>query len=139
MILEISKHGLNFGENLEYISTFIKGKTKPKIENYRLLFKGVKTGKEYILFISTTENFFGRERVRLEYLDGGFWKVISPDHIKFKNYNYYKLGVDTNSVEEFFETWKKSDPMIYSGDGFHQFISKVDGYTWTYKFNNKLF
>ena len=139
MILEISKHGLNFGENLEYVSTFTKGKTKPKVENYRLLFKGVKTGKEHILFISTRPGFFGRDCSRIEFLDVSACKVISPDHIKLKNYNYYKLGVDPNTVEEFLETWKKSDPMVYIGNYLHQFISKVNGYTWTYKFNNKSF
>ena len=54
MVIEISKHGLNLGEDLEYIATYIKGKSKGKLSNaerYRILTKGVKTGKEKILFI----------------------------------------------------------------------------------------
>ena len=139
MILEANRpYGLNFGEDLEYISTFTKGKVKSKVINYRLLFRGVNTGKEYLLFLGTRENFFGRPKSHsIEYVDQ--WKTITPDHLKNKNYNYYKIGFDPITVEDFLDEWKKSDPMIHVGNYQHQFLTKINGYTWTYKFNNKLF
>jgi hypothetical protein len=140
MIIEISQHGLNFGEDLEYVSTFVKGKDDTfNIENYRILTKGVKTGKERLLMLDSIENFFGHKKVyEMSYLEG--FKYITPDHLKFKtkakNYNYYNLGCDISSVDAFFSTWRKYDPPIYI-EYVHQFISLVNNYTWTYKFNNK--
>jgi hypothetical protein len=55
MNIEISKHGLNFGEDLEYVATFIKGKGKIEPENYRILTRGVKTGEERLL-LSVVKN-----------------------------------------------------------------------------------
>lgn len=136
MIIEISKHGLNFGEDLEYVSTFIKGKGKSGVENYRILVKGVKTGKEMLLFLGLRPNFFGRQNsYMIEYVDD--FKHITPDQIKNKQYNYYNLGIDLNTVDEFFTKWIKGDPMVSVGGYQHQFVTSISNYTWTYRFNNK--
>ena len=145
MIIEISNHGLNFGEEIEYVATYIKGKGKsklPMVERYRILTKGLKTGNEYILFFEVRENFFGRKKsYGMTCLDknfGGF-RYITPDHIKNNNYNYYKVGYDLSTVDEFFTAYINADPMISAGGFSHQFISGMNNYTWTYKFNNKTY
>lgn len=136
MIIEISKHGLNFGEDLEYVSTFIKGKGKSGVDNYRILTKGTKTGKERILFLEHRPNFFGRQNsYAIGYIDD--FKYIAPNQIKNKNYNYYDFGVDINSVDVFFTKWINGDPMVSIGGFQHQFVTTISNYTWTYKFNNK--
>lgn len=137
MNIEISKHGLNFGEDLEYISTFIKGKGKSGVDNYRLLVKGTKTGKEMILFLDHRPDFFGKDSYSIEYID--YFKYITPDHIKNKNYNYYNTGYDLNTVDEFFTKWINCDPMVSVGGFMHQFVSDIQNYKWTYKFNNKTY
>jgi len=128
MNIEISKiHGLNFGEDLEYIQTYIKGKNKGKlteVERYR------------ILFLEGRENFFGRKKsFMIESVDE--FQHISPDQIKNRNYNYYKFGYDLNTVDEFFTAYINSDPMIHVGGFQHSFVSGIKNYTWTYKFNGK--
>ena len=53
MIIEFnSPHSLNMGEDFEYIATFIKGKIKgqTKIENYRIVTKGVNLVKKLYFF-----------------------------------------------------------------------------------------
>jgi len=138
MNIEISKHGLNFGEDLEYISTFIKGKGKVKPENYRILVKGVKTGKEGLLMLSPHDNFFGRKlSYMMDYIDD--FKYITPDHLKNKNYNYYNLGYDLDTVDTFFTLYVTHDPMISVGGFQHSFLTQIKNYTWTYKFNNKTY
>ena len=47
----IQPHSLNLGEDFDYVATFINGKAKPKVENYRLLIRGLITGKEYLLML----------------------------------------------------------------------------------------
>lgn len=139
MNIEISKlHGLNFGEDLEYIATYIKGKGKPDVEKYRILTRGVKTSKERILFLNGRENFFGRKKsFMIEILDK--FQHISPNQIKNKNYNYYKFGYDLNTIDEFFTAYINSDPMIHVGGLQHSFVSTIKNYTWTYKFNGKYY
>ena len=140
MIIEISTHGLNLGEDLEYVNTYIKGKGKSGVENYRILTRGVKTGQERILFLEHRPNFFGRQNsYMIESLDDDMdnFQHISPDHIKNRNYNYYKFGYDLNTVDEFFTKWIKGDPMVSVGGYQHQFVTSINNYTWTYRFNNK--
>ena len=42
MKLEISKYGLNLGEEFEYVATFLKGKNSDVnvVEKYRIIMKG---------------------------------------------------------------------------------------------------
>lgn len=136
MIIEISKHGLNFGEDMEYVTTFIKGKGKSTVDNYRILIRGTKTGKEMLLFLGHRPNFFGRQQsYMIDYIDE--FKYITTDQIKNKQYNYYKLGFDLNTVDEFFTKWIKGDPMVSVGGYQHQFVTSINNYTWTYRFNGK--
>ena len=144
MIIELNKlkFALNFGSDLEYISTFMKGKTKPRdknqlIERYRILAKNIKTDEKILLYIDERQNFFGKDRYMIESIDD--LKFITPTHIKNKVYNYYDIGFDPQTVESLFEAWKLSDPMVHIGNYQHQFISQCSGYTWAYKFNNKSF
>lgn len=140
MILELDKvHALNFEENLEYVDTYVKGKnTKPSVESYRILFKGVNTGKEYILFLRKLEKFFGKPFIyEVNYLDD--FNIISPTQLKFKNYNYYQIPNNPTHVEELFDAWKKSDPMVHVGGCQHSFISTCQNYSWSYRFNGKSF
>jgi len=138
MIIKINNpYGLNFGEDLEYLGTFVKGNPKKvNVDHYRLLVKGIKTGKEMILFLSYKLNFFKNPKCsKIEYVDE--FKYVTPTHLKNKNYNYYYLNNDLSTVDEFFTTWKKHDPMIHVGNFQHQFMSSIKNYTWSYKFNNK--
>lgn len=60
MKLEISKYGLNLGEEFEYVATFLKGKNSDvnDVEKYRIIMKGLTTGKESIFFLQKREGFF---------------------------------------------------------------------------------
>lgn len=140
MILEINRTaGPNYGEDLEYVATYLKGK-KASDKNplsYRILFKGVKTGKEYILWIEERRWIQNRIIYFFESLSQGDYKYISPTHIKNKCYNYYHLSTDPKYVHLMLKTWKKSDPLVHIGNFIHQNISNIKNYTWTYRFENK--
>ena len=58
-----------------------------------------------------------------------FDKYITSDHIKNKNYNYYRLNKSKQTVLDIFDAWKSSNPMISVGGYTHQFMDKVKGYT----------
>ena len=137
MIIEFFKpHALNMGEDFEYISTFVKGKGngKPKFENYRILLKGVKTGKEYLMMLEEMPNFFGQNRYRINLLDIDCW--IGTDIVKTNKriYTYYRYRYDINDVHLMLDTWIKSDPMVHIGNYLHQMVSKVGrNYKGTYK------
>ena len=157
MIIEISKHGINLGEDLEYISTYILGKIKKNIdtENFRILTKGVKTGKERFLFFSE-EQVVPPSKFKSYHIGHvDEFKTISPDHIRVKDYrglikyDYYKLGYDIESVDKFFAEWRNSIPMVFTGEKvvfsggeeayLQQYITFLGNYTWAYKFNNKTY
>jgi hypothetical protein len=137
MIIEFnSPHSLNMGEDFEYISTYNKGK-KTSVENYRILIKGKKTGKEGLLMLEKRENMFGKDRYHIGFIDE--YKTLNENHLKNKNYNYYDIGDDPKTVEDFFNLWKNSDPLIHIGGKTHQFLSKIPNYNYSYKFNKKQF
>ena len=133
----IAPHSLNMGEDFEYLAAFKKGKAKAKTENLRLLIKGLKTGKEYILMLDGRENFFGRKiSYQISPIPVTPDNYITPDHIKSTRYNYYRLDSNSSHVHEFLTLWKSSDPMIHVGNMGHQFLTTVKGYKGTYKFEN---
>jgi len=128
------------GEDFEYVDTFMKGKdTKIKVENIRLLLRGVKTGTEMFFFIYKRENFFGQDRFIVEQIELSHCKKLTNDHYKFKNYNYYRKGKDSLDVEFVFTLWADRDPMVHVGNYTHQFISKISGYKGSYKFEDKIY
>jgi hypothetical protein len=160
MIIEFNNpHALNYGEN---DSAWIKSKYTPKskyfiqqgknVENYRILVKGVNSGDKMLLFLESRKNFFGRpnsyQMSSIEFKSEDF-NFISPDHLQnivLKEsdghdeehiFDYYKLDSDPSRVDIFFQAWKASDPMLHTGGYTHQFMTKINGYTWSYKFNNK--
>lgn len=142
MKLEIGKYGLNLGQDYEYISTFLKGKNSKdtNVENYRLLMKGLKDGKETIFFLSKREGFFKNgDTYFIEIITEDDYRYVTPDHIKFKSYNYYRLSNNKKTVLDVFGLWKNANPMVHVGNYTHQFIDAIKGYTWTYKFGNKTF
>lgn len=138
MLLEFNKpYALNFGEDFNYISSY-SAQLSPSIEDYRILVEGTKTGQRYLLFIRKMDDFFGKDRYRIEYIEGF---TLTPSFIrnkgKDKTYIYKNIGYDPSHLDDMLDTWKKSDPMIHVGNRTHQFISKVNGYSWSYRFNNK--
>lgn len=134
LIIEfLNPHSLNMGEDFYYVSTFKKGKAGTKIVDYRILVKGIDTGKEMLMALQGRENFFGRPvSYMIDMID-----VCDPGHIKGENkkYNYYKLSEDPSTVSEFLDLWKLSDPMVSVGGYTHQFISSITNYQGSYKFN----
>lgn len=157
MNIEISSSGLNFGSDLEYISTFIKGTRKPlnkkkAIERYRILVKNVKTGEKFLLYLETMFQFAGKDRYQVAVIHGSQLTFVTPTHIRNEScnevvdghevttiYNYHDIGIDPQSVEDFFQAWISSDPLVYTGGMLHQFASNNKKYSWSYKFNNKTF
>jgi len=138
MIINFLKpHALNLGEDFEYISTFVKGRTKVTTDKYRILVRGVNTGKEYLLALEGRPSFFGRP---LSYHINTIevTNYVTPTYIKGENkkYNYYFHTNDTAPVHEFFDTWVKSDPMVQIGGLKHNFLSAIPNYKGTYKFDN---
>jgi hypothetical protein len=134
--LELGKHGLKFGQDLIYEATFIKGKKSDisDIKLHRLLFRGSKTGKKYMLFIGNLFNRYTIQSVRQEDL-----VIINETHYKLKSYNYYFIHYNPDDVIKMLQLWKSSDPMIGIGNGIVSYISKMKNYTWSYKFNEQEF
>lgn len=145
MIINFNQpYSLNFGEDFNYISTFVnselvKSNTAPTIKDYRILVEGVKTKNLVLLFVNEM-NFFGKNRYRIEFIEGF---KLTPNHIRNKGrdktYFYNDIGYNPSNVEDMLDAWKKSDPMVHVGSKTHQFISRANGYTWSYKFNNKTY
>jgi len=146
MILEIREKRLgdptnrfgmigNISENLEYIATYVEAKepfldilTKLSgITNDRLLFKGVKTGNKYILFLR--ENVYENGGARIEGLVT--FKMKDLGHIVFRNrnnevFNYFRFTDDIQPVINILTAWKNSYPENTTDD-------------FTFKFNNQTF
>lgn len=157
MNIEINKSGLNFGSDLEYISTFIRGTKKPAnkkkaIERYRILVRNLKTNEKFLLYLETMLQFAGKDRYQVAWVDGDQLTFVTPTHIRNEScnevgdgrvvttiYNYHDIGYDPQSVEDFFDAWIKSDPLVYAGGMLHQFVSTNKQYKWSYKFNNKFY
>ncbi len=137
-------HSLNMGEDMEFVSIFVKGKKKNyKWHEYRPLFIGLKTGKEYLLIMTVHENdprramFMGAE---LHFIDNSHFITINNTQLKLKNYNYYFLNNDFNIVNTMLEEWKKTNPLIKIKDekiAPYAKMNNISGYTYAYKFNNK--
>lgn len=153
MIIEfIPPHALNMGQNFEYISTFIKGRHK-SIKNMRLLVRGVNDNKEYLIMLDPRPGFFGRKisyGVNITSIDP--IQYITPTHIRaygqtgqtnYSHYpgshDYYFFDINANNVHDFFKTWKKGDPMVHIGNKTHQFISKMNNYKGSYRFDNQTY
>jgi hypothetical protein len=133
MKIKKGKHGTGYLGELEYISTFIKGKKGKGVLDYRILVKNTKTGEESIIFIA--DSWMGYEIILIE-----TFKYINEKHIKFKNYNYYYLNSDENTVHEIFKAWKDSNPSIYIGGYIHQqlssYIKEGGVYTYSHKIDD---
>lgn len=144
MIIEFLKpHSLNMGEDFEFIALFNKGVDEKKYENRRLLIKGVKTGKEYLLGLDNMgDNFFGRKN-SYRFMPIEVTEHVTPKHLKGerKRYNYYHVSNNPINVHKFFKFWLNSDPMVPSGQNkTHSFVSKMgSNYTGSYKFQNKVY
>jgi hypothetical protein len=159
MIIEfLPKHSLNFGEDFEYIDTYVLGKSSwetmrvKDIEKYRILVKGVKTGKEKILYLETQPGFFGRDRYQIGWIDDDQINHVDANHIRNESTNevgdghevtnifdYYRRGNIPKTVEDMFSGWRNSDPMIHNGNMTHSFLSKINNYRGSYRFNQKTY
>lgn len=140
--LEISPYGPRYNQDFEYIATYKKGKnSKVHPDNFRILVRGCLDNKEYIIWFEIRERFMGRVGkiyMHLHALDK--FKHISPTEIKNldnKRYNYHKVRVDSSDMNLLLDEWKNTDPLVIVGQYTHQHISKINNYTWTYKFNGK--
>lgn len=132
MILHINKYGLNMGQDFEFVSNFIKGKSTKKLDLLKLrpIFKGVVDQKLYIWMMENHPvNGYS-----IQYIDE--FKILTPIHYKNRYYNYYYLDGDANKMHEFLEKWRNSDPLVHVGNCLHQQISRINNYTWTYEFDN---
>lgn len=157
MIIELLKHSLNFGENFEYINTYIlsdslmESKKSKNIEDLRILVRGIKSKKEIILYLEKMEGFAGKDRYQIGYIDNDQITHISKNHIKntlIKEYdgiehttyfNYWKKGNNPRYLEYMLSAWIKSDPLIHNGDMTHSFLSVINNYRGSYKFNKKVY
>jgi hypothetical protein len=124
------------GHEFEYLNTFVKSK---RGKEYRHHFRNVKTGAEYLLYLDDAPTPFNHiEMLSVgDKIGTGFevWKV-SDTHFKNGRYNYYLKGKHPELVNQLFEKWKSSNPMVSVGGFIHQYISDIPDYDWRFSFNN---
>ena len=129
MFLKLNNQfSLNIGEDLQFICNFIKGKNDKSFLKYRPLFRGVKTGKEYLLVLLKDKHL----GIEINFLQDDSRILIPKKQLKFRVYNYYYLDNDFSKINKIFTEWKESNPVI-QGDK----ISEIPNYTWAYQFNGK--
>jgi len=114
-------------EDLKYVSTYIKGKSK-NINNIRILMTGVNTGNKYFMFLKED---LGRSF--LEYIDLSYVKEITKGHYKYKSYNYYLLREDSNDVNIILSKWLENNPKPFWSSGYK--IADIDNYTYIFNYN----
>lgn len=132
MIIEFLRpHALNLEEDFEFISIF-KSRSNQGVEDYRLLLKSVTTGTEVLLGMYERP---GPDHSHLVLFTIDDFKFISPTNIKQQQYSYHWFSNDITKVEDFFNLWKNSDPMVHLGNYRHSFISKIPNYQGSYRFN----
>ena len=117
----------DMNEDLKYISTYIKGKSK-KINDIRILMMGVKTGKKYFMFLK--EDFDGSF---LHSIDLSNFKEIGEGHYKFKSYNYYLFREDNNDVDVILNKWLENNPKPFKYSSYK--IDNIDNYTYIFDYN----
>jgi hypothetical protein len=114
-------------EDLKYISTYIKGKSKD-INNIRILMVGVDTGKKYFMFLK--EEYSGSF---LHFVDLLYCKEIDEGHYKFKSYNYYSFREDNNDVDVILNNWLQNNPQPFKYSPYA--ICNVNNYTYLFNYN----
>lgn len=124
------------GKEFEYLNTFVKGK---RGKEYRHHFREVNTGTEYLVYLPDAEPPFNSiEMLSVGDKMGAGFEVVKISSSQFKNgrYNYYLKGYHPELVNQMFEEWKSSNPMVSVGGFVHQFISDIPDYDWRFLFNN---
>lgn len=124
------------GNEFEYLNTFVKGK---KGKEYRHHFRNVNTGVEYMVFVMDGEPPFNHvEMMSVGDKMGAGFEVVKLSETHFKNgiYNYYLKGYHPELVNQMFEKWRASNPMVNFSGYVHRFISDIPDYDWRYSFNN---
>jgi hypothetical protein len=114
-------------EDLKYISTYIKGKSK-NINDIRILMIGVKTGKKYFMFLK--EDFGGSF---LHFIDLSHFKEVGEGHYKFKSYNYYLFREDINDVNVLLNKWLENNPKPFQYSSYK--VDNIDNYTYIFDYN----
>ncbi len=114
-------------EDLEYVSTYIKGKSKD-INDIRILMTGVKTGKKYFMFLK--KDF---DSSFLHFIDLSYVKEVGEGHYKFKSYNYYFFREDKNDVNVILNKWLENNPIPFQYSPYK--ISEIDNYTYLFDYN----
>ncbi len=115
-------------EDLEYIATFIKGKSK-NINDIRILMRGVKSGNNYFMFLK--DDFSGSF---LHYIGLNSFEKISDKHYKFKSYNYYFFREGANDVDILLKKWLGNNPKPFQFSSFK--INLIKNYTYIFDYNS---
>ena len=117
----------DINEDLRYVSTFVKGRSK-NTKDIRILMGGIKTGNKYFMFLK--EDFGGSF---LHFIDLKYFKEIGEGHYKFKSYNYYFLREDVNDINIILNEWLKNNPKPFQYSSFK--INLIDNYTYLFDYN----
>jgi hypothetical protein len=117
----------DMNEDLLYMSTYIKGKSK-NINDIRLLMVGVKSNKKYFMFLK--EDFNGGF---LHFIDLTQFKEINKQHYKFKSYNYYSFREDINDVNILLNEWLINNPIPFQYSTYK--INDINNYTYLFNYN----
>lgn len=118
------RHALYLGDDFEYISTFIESNKLQTVENYRLLLRGVESGKEIFLHIAD-HPYKGSYLVNLAYIERGIGTA-----------NYQDIGSSNQHVHEVLSWWKENCKFITLCTETWMKKELVTGYKWAYKFEN---
>lgn len=139
MLLKIHpQYGLpKLGVNLEYVSTFVKGKNvkNPNIMDWRFVFKNPLTQEKYILWLG--EHFM--IGFHLECIEPGDIKIVSPTHYKHKTYNYYHHSNNVSTVEDVLKKIKDNRKLVPVGNGRFEPVGNLMNFKYAYEFNNNLY
>lgn len=132
MIIEFHPvYALNFEENFEYIGTFVKGKKAKGVMDFRILLKGVKTGREIFVFLR--EIFDGK--LTIEYVDVRSQNWKSDKHYRNSNWHYYGIGYDLPTLHQVFAEWRNSNPVVPIKMGMFTTFENIPNYVYTYRFD----
>lgn len=138
MVLELNKdkYALNMGEDMEFVALYSKGKTAKSIFDFRPLFKGLTTGKLYLMMMSN--NRPAHLGYQIDMMD---IEVPDPKLIKNGKYKYHLINTVNGVVivGDMFNVWKLSNPLVHAGTFIHRVISDIPDYTYAYSFNGKLY
>ncbi len=114
-------------EDLIYVSTYIKGKSK-KNKDFRILVVGVETGNKYFMF--PKEDFGG---TFLCFIELSHFNQINEEHYKFKSYNYYFFRENRDDLNIILNMWIENNPKPFEYSSYKN--DKIHNYTYIFEYN----